>query len=66
MAAAGEAKDMLPAREPMYNMAAAGEAKDMLPARESNYENTGYVKRLAEKYKAEIEKKNQRNSKPKK
>ena len=45
-------------------MAAAGEAKDMLPARESNYENTGYVKRLAEKYKAEIEKKNQRNSRP--
>ena len=54
----------LKSREPIYNMAAAGEAKDMLPARESNYENTGYVKRLAEKYKAEIEKKNQRNSRP--
>ncbi len=54
----------LKSREPIYNMAAAGEAKDMRPAGEPNYENTGYVKRLAEKYKAEIEKKNQRNSKP--
>ena len=59
-------RNRMRAKEPIYNMAAAGEAKDMLPAGESNYENTGYVKRLAEKYKAEIEKKNQRNSKPKK
>jgi len=58
-------RNRMRAKEPIYNMAAAGEAKDMLPAGESNYENTGYVKRLAEKYKAEIEKKNQRNSKPK-
>jgi hypothetical protein len=56
----------LKSRAPIYDMAAAGEAKEMLPAREPNYENTGYVKRLAEKYKAEIEKKNQVKSRPKK